>query len=375
MSESTIIDDICSFDEICAFNRRGLFLGGAAKSGTTLLLSLLDGHPKLAVLPEETHFFGEHNDFSTLNSRPDKARWLLEKSNLRFLAPDRVDSAVETGEGDPRDYTGFDYSCFVRLAEQFAKQPWLNDSLIFSEIVRAYAIAKGCDWRDCVCWVEKTPCNEVYSDILFKLFPEAKLLQVVRDPRAVFASRKKLLVSRYGSHAKAHRLVREWNESARQIRKLQKRPDSYLLVRYEDLVQNTAGILERVCQFIGIELLPVMLEPTRAGKLWGGNSAYDKRFGGVSAESVNQWKKELTENEIWWIEMHCREGMQIAGYRPDTDCRFSFARWSTRMSGESWGGYLRARRGSLCQLAGLLEGCRYDATPERTTSYSRADSQ
>src|SRR5207302_382214 len=147
---------------------------------------------------------------------------------------------------------------------------------------------------------------------------------------------KKGLIGRYGRYGRAHRLVREWNQSARQISKLQKRPDGYLLVRYEDLVQNTARTLQKVSRFIGIELLPVMLEPTRAGKQWGGNSAYDKTFGGISADSVNQWANELTLDEIWWVEMHCSKGMQIAGYQPETNCAFSFARWFKRLSGESW---------------------------------------
>jgi hypothetical protein len=364
-------EDFCRFDEICAFNRRGLFLGGAAKSGTTLLLALLDGHPKLAVLPEETHFFGRRKKFSALTSYPAKARWLLEssESDLRLLAQGRVERLRKTnGSPDTRDYSAFDYSGFVRLTEHFAIQPRVNDSLIFSEVIRAYAIINGCDWRNCVRWVEKTPGNEVYADDLFKLFPEAKLLQVVRDPRAVFASRKKHLVRRYGRYAKAHRYVREWNQSARQIGKLQKGNESYLLIRYEDLIQNTGGTMEKVCQFIGIELLPVILEPTRAGKQWGGNSAYEKSFGGISGESVSQWKNELTKDEISWIEMHCRKGMQIAGYQLETDGKFSFRQWLKRMSGESWGGYLRARRGSLCQWAGLLEDCRYETVSRGANS-------
>jgi Sulfotransferase family len=357
----------CKFDEICAFNRRGLFLGGAAKSGTTLLLSLLDGHPKLVVLPEQTHFLDKLPNFSSLKSSAAKARWLVAESNLRLLGQGRVETHGET-KASIRDYTGFDYSGFVRLADEFANEPRLNDSLIFSEVVRAYAIAKGSDWQNCIRWVEKTPGNEIRADELFKLYPEARLLQVVRDPRAVFASRKTRLIKTFGHHTKAHRLVREWNESSRQIRKLEKRTDNYLLVRYEDIVQNTTRTLEKISQFIGIELLPVMLEPTRAGSRWEGNSSYQEKFAGISAESVNQWKNVLTEHEIWWIEMHCREGMQIAGYQLETDCKFSLARWSRRMAGESWGGYLRARRGSLCQLAGLLEECKYDAVTDAARS-------
>ena len=39
------------------FAERACFAAGQAKSGTTLLIALLDGHPQLLVLPEETAYF------------------------------------------------------------------------------------------------------------------------------------------------------------------------------------------------------------------------------------------------------------------------------------------------------------------------------
>src|SRR5436309_13319936 len=39
------------------FEERACFAAGQAKTGTTLLIALLDGHPQLLVLPEETAYF------------------------------------------------------------------------------------------------------------------------------------------------------------------------------------------------------------------------------------------------------------------------------------------------------------------------------
>src|SRR5205807_10077936 len=39
------------------FAQRACFAAGQAKTGTTLLIALLDGHPQLLVLPEETAYF------------------------------------------------------------------------------------------------------------------------------------------------------------------------------------------------------------------------------------------------------------------------------------------------------------------------------
>ena len=40
-----------------SFDQRACFIAGQAKSGTTLLVALLDNHPELLVLPEETAYF------------------------------------------------------------------------------------------------------------------------------------------------------------------------------------------------------------------------------------------------------------------------------------------------------------------------------
>ena len=216
--------------------------------------------------------------------------------------------------------------------------------------------------------LRKAQGTEIFSDTLFRLYPDAKLLQVVRDPRAVFVSRKKRLLKCSRCYTKAHRLVRLWNMSSRHIPKLLERRDSYLAIRYEDLVQAPRDSLEKICQFVGIELLPELFVPTRASRQWQGNSSFHEEFSSISAQSVDHWKSQLTEDEIWWIEMHCREGMRIAGYQLRTDGRFSLTRWLKRLPGESWGGYLRARRASLCQLAGLLEDCRYPAIPAEVST-------
>src|SRR5437667_4048992 len=39
------------------FDQRACFIAGAAKSGTTLLVSLLDSRPELLVMPQDTAYF------------------------------------------------------------------------------------------------------------------------------------------------------------------------------------------------------------------------------------------------------------------------------------------------------------------------------
>ncbi len=350
------------FEQALEFNRRALFVGGCPKSGTTLLLALLDGHPELATLPVETHYLEELRKHAKKPGHEVKLRAILAHLEPRQHYSEKLETIHNNSAVDPRiDFT-IDFAEFTRLAGEFATRPGMNDSLLLSETVRAYMTLDGQDWQGCTYWVEKTPSNVAHADDLFRLYPDAKLIQIVRDPRAVFASRRRRLVNRYGSHTKAHRLVREWNESSRQIARLRDRAGSYLLIRYEDLVQSSRKVMKRICQFTGISFAPLLLQPTFGGRPWAGNSTFEGAFEGIESAPLDRWKSELSEDEIWWVEWHCREGMDIAGYGLVTDAKFSLSRWLKRLPGESRRGYLRARKSSLCQMAGLLSDCRYERT-------------
>lgn len=258
-----------------------------------------------------------------------------------------------------RNYTGFDYPRFLALAQAAVQQPWVDDALLFSEVIRAYAIVLGADCQKCVRWVEKSTSNEVRHAAMNELFPEARVVQVVRDPRAVFASRKKRQTFDGATYRKAHRFVREWNRSAREIPRLRRQPERFMVLRYEDLVNHPQASLQAFCRFAGIEFAPTLLQPTRAGREWLGNSSFRGAFHEINSTTVDQWKDYLTDDEVWWIELHCRQGMALSGYTFQTGGRFSLRRWLRRLPGESWIGYLRARRGSLCQWLGWLQECRY----------------
>jgi hypothetical protein len=141
-----------------------------------------------------------------------------------------------------------------------------------------------------------------------------------------------------------------------------------MVIRYEDLVKNPKEIMLAVCRHVGIDFLEELLRPTRAGKSWQGNSAHQAAFSGVDASTVDRWREQLDPREVWWIELHCRQGMEIAGYPLATDARFSLWRWLKRLPAESWTGYFRARRASLEQWLGLIKECRYD----RVGKFNRA---
>ena len=173
-SESFADAQAGNIEEISSFNDRGLFVGGCPKSGTTLLLTLLDSHPQLVVFPTETHYLDESRKYRALKGYSAKLRHLLERSELQSIEHGEFETDPHGGNAGLRKRAQFDCDSFARLAAQFANREWINDSLLLSETIRAYASAMNLNWRECVRWVEKTPSNVPRADDLFRLFPECK---------------------------------------------------------------------------------------------------------------------------------------------------------------------------------------------------------
>ncbi len=89
-----------------------------------------------------------------------------------------------------------------------------------------------------------------------------------------------------------------------------------------------------------------MLTPTKVGRFWSGNSAARINFSQISPEPATRWQRELSEDEIGWVEWHCRDLMPEFGYEPRLQGRElrSFVR---PIRGERPREYIKSRAYSL----------------------------
>src|SRR5437763_15947062 len=67
------------------FEERACFAAGQAKTGTTLVIALLDGHPQLLVLPEETAYFPTGLNKYGKRGRRAQFDYLTEEALSRVL--------------------------------------------------------------------------------------------------------------------------------------------------------------------------------------------------------------------------------------------------------------------------------------------------
>ncbi len=263
-----------------------VFVGGAERSGTTLLRNMLNAHPAVAV-PDESPFV--HQTHLRLVGAGEQGNielaWRLIRESNRFrqwrLPAAEVQALLD--RTPPRSY---------------------------AELVRAlhaaYARSRGKPHSG-----DKTTGNALRFTWLAELFPDSRFVHVIRDPREVCMSRT-VQIFNNGSLPGA---ARHWRAHVLAARTAAPRlGDRMIEIRYEQLVSSPRAHLEQLCAFIGIPFDSAMLE-------YGDEPDALPRHGqDVHArepvqEQLRSWREELTADDVSVIEFIVAELMDEAGYR------------------------------------------------------------
>jgi hypothetical protein len=292
------------------FDQRACFIAGQAKSGTTLLAALLDNHPQLLVLPEETAYFPTVLTKYAPRGRPAQFDYLTKQSlsNVLFGGP------CKWGK---RNYSTLPREKFLETFEReaFASANTQEDLLVL--MVKAYAATLERAPDTVGRWVEKTPANRNHIPAILARFPHAKILVTLRDPRAILAAQIALEKTRKTGRFSTYYVIAHWRVAAMLARRVGNKEIPGLVVPYERLVCEPARTMEKVCAYLEIDFDPAtVLTPTKVGQFWSGNSATRINFSEISPEPATRWQRELSEEEIGWVEWHCRDLMPEFGYEP-----------------------------------------------------------
>jgi hypothetical protein len=142
-------------------------------------------------------------------------------------------------------------------------------------------------------------------------------------------------------------VVAHWRAAAKLARKIRDKEIPGLVVGYEDLALDPKMSMQKVCDYLEINFDPeIVLNPTKVGRSWAGNSAVGTRFAEISTAPVMRWKDELREEEIGWVEWHCRDLMPEFSYEPRLTRR-SLRYFMKPIRGERPKEFLKSRAYSL----------------------------
>jgi sulfotransferase family protein len=324
-----------------SFDDRGCFIGGPAKSGTTLLVALLDGHPELLVFPQDTAYFA-----TAVTKYEPRGR----RAQFDYLTKESWSKVLFGNEKRKRkhDYSDFPHQKFLETFEQIAFDPANASRDLLVLMIESYAKVFGIPIDRIKRWVEKTPANRNYVSAIFKRFPQAKLLITMRDPRALLAAQIHLEKTRKTGRFSTYYVIAHWRLTANLARGIRAGEIQGFVVPFEQLLTQPAPMMKQICAYLEISYDPeIVLKPTKVGRLWVGNSSVPGvEFSEISTEPITRWHQELTRDEIGWVEWHCRDLMRDFGYEPRESHR-SLRHWMKPVTGERPHQFLKSRAYSL----------------------------
>ncbi len=233
-----------------------ILVGGCGRSGTTLLQVILDAHPDLCCVRESSIFHLGKLDTSKLANRIG-----LPIEDVRAIA----DSSRRHGE-------------FVeRVCGAFAER------------------------LDKPRWADKSPRNVRRLPYIFRHFPKARFVHLLRDGRDAACSLR--------THPKWTRVgdelveagtwkpfedcARRWNDDVREGLAWRGH-EGYHELRYEDLVSDPERRLRELFAFLGVRWTPEVLEFHRVRNRSDKDPGFEKP---LFRSSVARWRRNMSPED------------------------------------------------------------------------------
>ena len=320
-----------------------IFITGLPKSGTTLLMNLLDGHKEYLAMPFEPAF-PEMLRFKRYYKNTNQMfwDWILElpyylhltweyskyynkgfykrtgilpndkKINWKLVKKFCSSRKIKLKESIGIDFEIYEYIKYFRDLDDDYK-PKNEKELILLNLLslKKYCIYNNYETKG---WIFKNPSLRPFDtraiDNFKKSFPGGKVVLIVRDPKAYFLSIRKTIYKKKRNNEGMNNFVwsffRELNMTEESYHELVNNnifsnKDFYFL-KYEDLVSDPRNTIIKMCKYINIGFDEIFLKPTIFEKQINVITARIKSKNIISIEAMNKWKKELNFLTIFIID-------------------------------------------------------------------------
>ena len=229
-------------------NESKLFVVGNARSGTTWLHKILEASGQ-CLSTNESHIFPVLYDVLERNTSPDeRARAVLARFD------DRVERSGSVGFTGPHVWVSRDD--LIRFLDEATAQDLVGDAaarFVITKVFESFVECHREDPRDFL--AEKTPAHLRFADKILEWWPEAKILEIIRDGRDVCASVGHKIETAGWKQSEFAERVERWVAGIRTGARMRELPIArgrWLTVRYEDLIADAPLEIRRIYDFAGL---------------------------------------------------------------------------------------------------------------------------
>jgi hypothetical protein len=286
-----------------------IFIVGNSRSGTTLVSRILKNHPDIHIL-NETHFIHVFERYLKDPSlRSDAVIWkivnlMLTIQRKNYYRKKKYEEYPEMAKAIMSDFQNSSQQDFVSLNRIFFEHE---------------AMRHGKSWAG-----DQTPRHVFHIHEILEMYPNAKFIQMVRNPCAVLLSQKRkwkaalrwrlpkfeVLRTLLNYHPITTTLIWEKAISAGMNAQQAISTKRMKTIWFENLVENPHKIVEELCNFLQINYIPEMCNVSVEFSA----NAQDERVKGIRESISKRWEKELSKTEIYLAEKFSGYLISFLGY-------------------------------------------------------------
>ena len=288
-----------------------IFVVGNSRSGTTMMGRILGNHPSIFTF-KELHFFEQF--WNPKNSPQVLSHVQAKQLTAKLLTMQRNGYYRQ---GNPRRFFKESDGILRALSSQ------VTPPLVFAAFLSYESNRHG---KSIPC--DQTPRNIYYLPEILELYPQAYIVNMIRDPRDVLLSQKYRWRRRFlGGDRSVKQSVRVWsgyhpltismlwNSGVRAGDVFAEHPRVFPL-HFEDLLEAPEERVFALCSFIGLEFQPEMLQVPHVG-----SSLQPDRLHkiGIDPNIAGRWLNSgLTATEIFICQKISKKNMEKHGYTLET---------------------------------------------------------
>ena len=282
-----------------------VFVVGNSRSGTTMMGRILGKHPSVYTFGE-LHFFGQlcAPPFSS-ESRKEALEELA--SQLHCIQQEGYRT-----HGNPRRFLSEAQSFLERLTPYPETQAALFEAFLY------HVAAENGGTIPC----DQTPRNVFYIADILQLYPKARIINMIRDPRAVLLSQKKKWKRRFlgGRDLPIKETFRDWVNyhpitisyiwrtavtAAKQFLQHERVTSIY----FEELLAHPNATIEYLCDFVGITYTDAMLQVPQVGSSVAEDQPQQL---GINPHRAHRWDSDTTTGELSSAEIYLNQTITAA---------------------------------------------------------------
>lgn len=278
-----------------------LFVVGSGRSGTTIVATLLSLLPAVQIA-KETGFIG-----------------LLQNDLLRYRSSDQAERLIPEinswlNQNDWKERAS------VEEFRNFCSRNGLSGSIGLLHYI--WQLDSEKDWNELRIVGDNTPLYVMAIPVILELFPNARFIHMVRDPRDVVCS---MLKMRFGA-CEAVTAAMEWHHylgcwllAERLIPASQR-----MECRYEDLCTNPTATFAKLAEFAGASAdVASEAYQRHAAREKSATTGFERlvKWGHhrnltepLTPKRIGRYREELSAKQIAQIESITQYGMRAYGY-------------------------------------------------------------